>query len=380
MSVTLQSDLLKPTTPVVGVGLDRIAMDPMIDAALRAGAWVIFNLSGGKDCGAVSAMTNVYLDSIGHPRDRRLAIHADLGRAEWQSTPAQVQAQANALGLRLVVVSANSGDLVSRFENRWERGLNDYADLKLYNLRGPWSSPSLKFCQSEKKIQVMGPHLARELRGQIIINVVGIRREESHGRKNAEVAKLDTRFAKPGNRAGTTMMLWHPGVDLKTAEVFAANERHGIPLAEGYARGSTRWSCAYCVMASENDLTVSASVEGNHWVYRHYVAMEASSTFSFQAGRWLGDVAPHLLSAGLAADLARAKGRASARRAIEAALPARHRFVKGWPLYVPTLDEAAAICAGRSRILAMHGREEHYHTAGMVRDRFAELVEQSRAA
>lgn len=380
MSTILQSDLFEHKAPFVGAGLDRIATDPMIETALRAGAWVIFNLSGGKDCGAVAAMTIAYLDSIGHPRDRRLAIHADLGRAEWQSTPAQVQAQADALGLKLVVVSAKSGDLVSRFENRWERGLDDYVQLKLYNLRGPWSSPSLKFCQSEKKIQVMGPHLARELRGQMIINVVGIRREESNGRKNAEVAKLDTRFAKPDNRAGTTMMLWHPGVELKTADVFAANLRHGVPLAEGYALGCSRWSCAFCVMASANDLAVAASVEGNLWVYLHYVSMEAASTFSFQAARWLGDVAPQLLSSGLTADLERAKAAAAERRAIEAQLPARHRFVKGWPLYVPTMDEAAAICAGRSSILRMHGRENVFSTAGQVRDRFAELVELSKAA
>ena len=361
------------------IALPPIATDPMIDAALRNGARVGFNLSGGKDCGAVSAMTNAYLDAIGHPRDLRFAIHADLGRAEWRSTPAQVQAQADALGLPLIVVRARSGDLVARFENRWQRGLQDYADLRLYNLRGPWSSASLKFCQSEKKIQVMGPHLAREFRGQTIINVVGIRREEGAGRKDTVVAKLDTRFAKPGNKAGTTMMLWHPGVDLKEAEVYTANERYGVPLAEGYGLGATRWSCALCTMASANDLSVSTSVAGNHWLYRHYVGMEATSTFSFQPRKWLGDVAPHLLSPGLISDLDRAKRYAAERRSIEAALPARHRFVQGWPLYVPTMDEAAAICAGRSAILYMHGREDAYFTPRKTRDRFAELVAESGA-
>ena len=160
-----------------GRSFGSIAIDPKIEKALSHGAWVIFNLSGGKDCGAVSSRTMRYLDSVGHPRDRRFAIHADLGRAEWEFTPAQVRKQAAALGLRLDVVRAKSGDLVDRFENRWRLGLNAYVDLRLYNLRGPWASPSLKFCQSEKKIQVMGPHLARELRGHTIINVVGIRRD-----------------------------------------------------------------------------------------------------------------------------------------------------------------------------------------------------------
>lgn len=364
-----QPDLFAPIK-----GLDEIATDPLVDQALRDGAWVEFSLSGGKDCGAVSALTMLYLDSIGHPREKRFALHADLGRAEWKSTPAQVQAQADALGVPLVVVRATD-DLVSRFENRWERGCNDYADLLLYNLRGPWSSPSLKFCQSEKKIQVMGPYLARTYKGETIIQVVGIRREESSGRKHTPVAKLDTRFAKVGNRAGTRMILWHPGVELRTAEVFAANDRHGIPLAEGYALGATRWSCAYCVMSSEGDLTISASVDGNHDLYRHYVGMEVQSTFSFQAGRWLADIAPQLLDASTIAAVNQAKLYSADRRRMEASMPARHRYIDGWPLHLPTHEEAREIAAVRAVLLERHQLRNYYATGVAVRDRFAELLE-----
>lgn len=349
-----------------------ISTDPLIDAAVKAGAIVVFNLSGGKDCGAAAALTNKHLDEVGHPAEKRMAIHADLGRAEWEFTPAQVEAQAHALGLRLVVVRAKSGDLVDRFENRWQLGLEAYRDLRLYNLRGPWSSPSLKFCQSEKKIQVMGPHLARTFAGQTIINVVGIRREESTARKSTEVAKLDTRFAKPGNKAGTTMMLWHPIVDVLVDEVFEINRQHSIPLAESYALGSSRHSCALCIMGSLNDLTVGAN--GHPWLYRHYVSMEAYSTFSFQQGRWLGDIAPHLLTAELVADIEVAKERAAMRRRLELGMPARHRFVKGWPLFVPTLDEAEQIVVVRRIILGHHELTDAYGTPQLVRDRFAELL------
>lgn len=351
--------------------IDQIATDPMLDEAIRNGAYVVFNLSGGKDCGAVSAMTQLYLDRMDHPRDRRMAIHADLGRAEWPHTPAQVEAQAHALGLRLVVVRAASGDLVDRFGNRWELGLEAYRDMRLYHLRGPWSSPSLKFCQSEKKIQVMGPHLARALKGETIINVVGIRREESDGRKNAPVAKVDRRFAEPGNRAGTRMFLWHPGVELLVDQVFDANRRHGIPLAESYARGSSRHSCALCIMGSLNDLGVGA--HGHPWLYRHYVAMEADSTFSFQAGRWLADIAPELLDGDILKSILVAKHHAIERKAIEAEMPAQHRYVKGWPLYVPTVPEAMKILDARRRILAQHQVDSAYDTVAAIRDRFAEL-------
>jgi 3'-phosphoadenosine 5'-phosphosulfate sulfotransferase (PAPS reductase)/FAD synthetase len=362
----IQIDFLKPERR-----LDQIATDSMIDEAIRKGAYVVFNLSGGKDCGAVSAMTQLYLDAQGHPRERRMAIHADLGRAEWPHTPAQVEAQAHALGLRLVVVRAASGDLVDRFENRWALGLADYQDMRLYHLRGPWSSPNLKFCQSEKKIQVMGPHLARALKGETIINVVGIRREESTGRKNTEVAKVDTRFAEPGNRFGTRMLLWHPGVELLVGEVFDANLRHSIPLAESYSRGATRHSCALCIMGSLNDLGVGA--RGHPWLYRHYVSMEASSTFSFQAGRWLADIAPDLLDGATLQAISLAKQRAIDRKEIEARMPAQHRYVKGWPLYVPTVPEAMTILDARRRILAEHEVTSPFDTVGAIRDRFAEL-------
>jgi 3'-phosphoadenosine 5'-phosphosulfate sulfotransferase (PAPS reductase)/FAD synthetase len=354
--------------------LDAIATDPMIDEAVRAGARVVMNLSGGKDCGAVSAMTMLYLDAIGHPRELRSAIHADLGRAEWKSTPAQVEAQAAALGLPLTVVRAQAGDLVDRFEDRWARGQAAYEDMLLYNLRGPWSSPSLKFCQSEKKIQVMGPHLARTFKGETIINVVGIRREESTGRKNTPVAKEDHRFAQPGNRAGTRMLLWHPGVELLVDEVFEANRRHGIPLAESYGWGSSRHSCAFCIMQSEGDTRAAAKAPGNHDLAHHYIGLEIGSSFSFQAGRWLGDTLEHLLTPQERCGLKIAKYKAKVRRECEALLPARHRYVDGWPLYLPTMDEADTIAVIRARLLKMFKLPNHYPTAQAIQDRFAELL------
>ena len=63
------------------------AIDPTIMAAIRSGAWFVFNLSGGKDSTASAHTAIALLNALGHPADRRLAIHADLGRAEWRSTP-----------------------------------------------------------------------------------------------------------------------------------------------------------------------------------------------------------------------------------------------------------------------------------------------------
>lgn len=371
---------LSPTLPCVVGAEPAPALDPTITAAIEAGAWFAFNLSGGKDSTAAAHAAIGLLDALGHPADRRLAVHADLGRAEWRSTPPTVAAIAARLELPLLVVRRTAGDMVSRWEQRFLAGKRRYQALETYNLIGPWSSASLRFCTSELKIQVIGPELARRYRGETIVSVIGLRREESPSRRATPISRPDDRFAKPGNAAGTTMIAWHPAVDWTQAQVFAAHHRHGLPLHEAYQHyGATRLSCAFCVLGSLHDLRASTHAMGNSDLYRHLVAIEANSTFSFQPQRWLADVAPMLLSASLHNDIARAKSHAQERRALEAAMPPDLRFVKGWPPRLQSRSEAALIAQCRSQILAHHGLANHYPDAGTVRDRFADLLSREAA-
>lgn len=363
----IQLDLLRPAF--------EVAIDDAIFAAIREGAWVIFNLSGGKDSTATSFAAIAKLDALGHPRDRRVAIHADLGRAEWKSTPETVERCAAALGLPLLVVRRSAGDMVQRWEVRFSNALERYAALATYNLIGPWSQANKRFCTSELKAQVIGPELARRYRGQTIIQVMGIRREESTGRKNAPISKLDHRFAQPENRHGTRMLIWHPGVTWSKDEVFECHRRHNLPLHEAYTvYGSGRLSCAYCVLASIRDLQAAARAAGNRDLFLHLVGMEANSTFSFQPGQWLADVAPSLMSPGLAADIAQAKRDSAERNRIEAGMPDGLRYVKGWPPRMPTQAEAMAIAEARRPILARHQLEDQFPCGKAVLDRFAELI------
>lgn len=351
------------------------AIDDRVIAAARRGAWFVFNLSGGKDSTASAHAGLALLDALGHPCDRRIAIHADLGRAEWRSTPAMVAAIADRLGLPLLVVSRSAGDMVTRWEQRFLLGKRRYEALETYNLIGPWSSASLRFCTSELKVQVIGRELTRRFRGQEIVSVLGLRREESANRRGTPVSKADERFARAGNAAGTRMLVWHPAVDWTEAQVYAMHDWHGLPLHEAYASyGATRLSCAFCVLASLHDLGASAGAPDNHDLYRHLVAIEATSTFSFQPQRWLADVAPRLLPISLRYDVGRAKLRAAERRSVEAAMPAGLRFVKGWPPRLPTQAEADAIAHARALILAHHGLSNRFAGGAVVMGRFAELL------
>jgi 3'-phosphoadenosine 5'-phosphosulfate sulfotransferase (PAPS reductase)/FAD synthetase len=355
-------------------GLPDIAITSEIVAAIRAGAWIVFNLSGGKDSSAALFAVNLQLDSLGHPRARRTAIHADLGRAEWDSTSATVARIAASAGVPLTVVRRAAGDLVDRWKQRFESGKRRYEALETYNLIGPWSSASLRFCQSEMKAAVIGPAIARMLRGQQIISVLGLRRDESHNRAATPIAKPDLRYAKAGNRHGTAITLWHPIAHWNSEDVFRAHGALGITLHEAYSRwGATRLSCRYCIFASLHDLSASAAAPANTEVYRELVGIEERSTFPFQPTRWLADIAPHLLSGGLRADVERAKADQLERRHLEASMPAGLRYVKGWPLRMPTLAEAEDIAAARRPILARHRLENRYPTGSAVQARFAEL-------
>lgn len=353
-----------------------LAIDGAVSAALAAGAPVAYSLSGGKDSGSISHAASIYLDQIGHPRDRRVAITADLGRIEWKSTPATVEATAARLGVRLIVTQNRSYDMLSKWERRFELGCERYSALLTYHFTAPWSSANNRFCTAEMKTQVILPELLRQWPDQQIVSIVGLRRQESPKRRFTPVSKREgERYRRA---AGGNILTWHPGVDLLEDQVYAYIAQHDLPMPESYGLGTTRHGCSFCVLASANDIGVAARAPGNRGVLFHLVGMEATSSFSFQPGRWLGDVAPELLPVSLAADLARGKARAAERLQLEASLPSNLRYVKGWPQRIPTLDEAAQILNVRMQILAAHRLETPYTSPLLVRDRIAELHDAER--
>jgi 3'-phosphoadenosine 5'-phosphosulfate sulfotransferase (PAPS reductase)/FAD synthetase len=351
--------------------LSPTAIDPAVIQAITAGAVVAFSISGGKDSTAALQGATELLDQLGHPPERRIAIHADLGRAEWRSTPSTVEAVARRFNLKLIVVRHGKHDMVSRWEARFEEGKRRYINLEVFNLIGPWSSASLRFCTSELKQQVIARQLQKMFPGQQVISVVGIRREESTNRAQAPIYKPEPRWAR---NDGFSMLTWHPALDWKADEVFYRHHAFGLPLHEAYtAYGVSRLSCAFCVLASRGDLAASARAPGNLSLLHHLVDLEARSTFSFQPNRWLADAAPDLLPASILADLARRRPLADMRRALEASLPAGLRYAKGWPPRLPTAPEARAIASTRRQILAHHGEVDPFPTADAVIARFAEL-------
>lgn len=358
-------------------GFSALALNDQVRAAISAGAPVAYSLSGGKDSVSISYATDRLLDQLGHPRERRYAIHADLGRIEWQSTPATVEAAAARIGVPLIVVRNRSFDMISKWERRFELGCARYAALETYHLTAPWSSAKNRFCTAEMKQQVILPEILRRAPGERVLSVVGIRREESLKRRFTPVAKIEADRWTRAN--GANVLTWHPGVNIREDEVYTYIAREGLPLHESYGLGSTRMGCSFCVLASANDIAVAARAPGNRGALFHLVQMEATSSFSFHPANWLGDVSPELLPETLLADLRCGQALAAERRQLEDTLPANLRYVKGWPQRVPTIEEAATIAQVRARILAMHRLDTPYATAALVRERIAELHHHRRA-
>lgn len=341
-----------------------VALIPLVEDALSRQSPVAIGVSGGKDSQAAAIATLAHLDAIGHTGPRVL-IHADLGMVEWDDSLPVCEEMARHFGVDLVIVRRKAGGLMERWETRWLSSRNRYAALETVTLVPCWSTPKMRFCTSELKVQVITPELKRRYRGQTVINVTGVRRAESASRSKATVAD-----AKPG------MIDWRPIVDWTEAEVFAAIDASGLTPHPAYREfGMSRVSCRFCIMSNGCDLAAAARQPESLTLYRRMVRLEADSTFAFQGARWLGDVDPDLLGADLAARLADAKRRAAARVGIESRIPRGMLFVKGWPTHLPSGEEAEILARVRRDVADLFGWEPAFADAASVRERYENLMD-----
>jgi len=349
-----------------------IATTPEIDALLAAHAPVALGVSGGKDSVAMAFATTAYLDRIGHTGPRVL-IHSDLGRVEWQDSGPTCERLAAALGLELIVVRRGAGDMMDRWLSRWQGNVERYQALECVKLILPWSTPSMRFCTSELKTDVITRALVKRWPGQTILSASGIRRDESSARAKAPIAKEQAKLTSKAHQ--TTGLDWHPILDWSLEDVWAEAARQGFPPHEAYAvYGSSRVSCAFCIMGSQADLSSSAACEDNQDIYREMVQLEVTSTFAFQGSGWLGDVAPHLLTQELRERLVRAKAMAAIREELEAVIPSHLLYTKGWPHQMPTRDEAVMLAEVRQGVAAAVGIAVSYTDADAILERYRELM------
>lgn len=363
-------DLAPSRDALMRRALKPVAMTPEVGALLARDGVVVCGASGGKDSQAVALAVASHLDAIGH-KGPRILVHADLGRVEWKDSIRTCEEMAAHLGMELLVVRRNAGDMMDRWLGRWKANVERYRNLSCVKVILPWSTPQMRFCTSELKNSVIFAALKKRYPDQDIVSVTGIRREESAQRRKAAISKEETKL----KRKRCTGVSWNAIIEWELADVLASIAQAGLRLHEAYTKyKASRVSCAYCIMSAEADLRAAAGCEDNHAIYVEMVELEAASSFAFQGNRWLADAAPHLLSPELLERVAKAKAKAVRRQEIESRIPEHLLYSKGWPTRMPTRDEAVLLANVRAEVAQLLGIPVKYTTPDEVLARYAALM------
>jgi 3'-phosphoadenosine 5'-phosphosulfate sulfotransferase (PAPS reductase)/FAD synthetase len=200
---------------------------------------IIVNSSAGKDSQAA-------LDVVAHAADqarvlhRVVVLHADLGDVEWPGVPQLAAVQAAHYGLRLAI------------RRREQNGL-----LDLIRGRGRWPSSLARYCTSATKRQPARRFMTEHVRAlglhrpARILNVLGLRAEESHHR--AQQSPL-ARDAGASNLTRRHVDTWLPIHTLTTGQVWQRIRASAVPHHSAYDHGMRRLSCSICPLAARADI------------------------------------------------------------------------------------------------------------------------------
>lgn len=355
-----------------------VAVTPLVLQQILANASVACATSGGKDGTAAALAFNELLDWLGHAGPR-VVIFSDVGRLDWPDSPDSAQRLADMLRQRLVTVRMLDG-MIGEWLKRWRNNRARYTNLKCVKLIMPWSAPGrMRFCTTAK-ISPIAREMTRLFAGNVILGITGVRREESNDRRFAEVCthQPDLRRVK----LVTDGFDVNPVLHWREEQVYAYLKARGFRLPDSYAKfHSDRHSCRFCIMQNAAAILRAAANPLNHPVLLELVWIEIRSTYSFQQGRWLADIAHALglLDARAWQAVKEAKEKAAERERLEETIPTDLLYCEGWPQRAPTPPEARHYAAIRRRVGAMVNLEVKYTEWDTVTDRFVELLEEKEA-
>ncbi len=267
---------------------DEINLPEEIEAALHRGAALALSVSGGKDSDAMTWQLLYEYQRRGWTGEICL-IHADLGRAEWHSTPAYVQSLAQRTGLPLYIDRHHLHDLIDHIRARMDKLR---ADGRLATTP-PFPSLGNRYCTSDMKRAPIDRWIRNHFYTGEVVCAMGLRADESKDRAKKPIVELreDCCANKPYRRVWNWNPIHHWSVD----DVWASIDTHGDGQSHpAYALGNHRLSCAMCVLADVRDLT-NGAIE-NPDTYRELCQIEVESGWAFKQDWWLGALKPELLT------------------------------------------------------------------------------------
>ena len=226
---------------------------------IAAGALFAVSHSGGKD----SQAQMIFVRSI-VPPDQLVVIHAPLGRVEWPGTLAHIRAT---IGDTPLVLARAQTDL-----------------LALVRRRRAWPTPAIRQCTSDLKRGPIEREVRRYLKanprfGGRVVSCMGLRADESPRRAKRPVLTVSARNSK----AGRHWLEWLPIHDWSESRVFAEIAAAGERPHWIYAKGMSRCSCSFCIMATRADLRRAAQLRPR--LAAEYVALEEEIGHTFSPTR-----------------------------------------------------------------------------------------------
>ncbi|MDL5034393.1 phosphoadenosine phosphosulfate reductase family protein [Pelomonas sp. APW6] len=241
-----------------------LALPPQIEDLISRGALFAVNHSGGKDSQAMYLYLRQFV-----PADQIVHIHANLGVVEWAGAVEHIKA--TTAGEPLRVCSAR-------------RTL-----LEMIEERGMFPSPTRRQCTSDlkrgpiertiRKITRERQALGLEAWG-LVVNCMGMRAQESPKRAKLKPFQYSVRNSK----ANREWYDWLPIHDWTEKQVFEAIAQAGQQPHVVYSLGMRRFSCVFCILASEADLKTAARLAterpellNDPHLYRKYVHLERST-------------------------------------------------------------------------------------------------------
>jgi len=273
-----------------------------VEVDLTAYDLIVINTSGGKD--SVVMLDRVAKQAIAQGvLDRVVVVHCDLGRVEWGGTRELAERQAAHYGLELRVVSRGKGDLLDQIEHQ----------RKKFPAKGV-----AQFCTSDQKTAQVKKLITAELaairverglkaRASLrVLECLGMRAGESGTR--SKLSPFDAATRNPdyvkgakgargqawlGRSNGSRKVdVWLPIFDITSRAVWAHIDDNGLEYHRAYDLGMSRLSCAFCVLASIEDLRISG--RENRELLNEYVRVEKAIGHTFKNGWAIATLAAEL--------------------------------------------------------------------------------------
>lgn len=247
-----------------------------IEQNLAAFDFIVLNTSAGKDSQAMMDYVCRLAKDAG-VLHKVVAVHADLGRVEWQGTKELAAEHCAHYGIPLHVVRREKGDLLAQVR-----------------ARGMWPDSQNRYCTSDQKrdqvAKLLTALVSRMLTQQNpgrqirILNCMGFRAEESTARAKRQRLSVNTRVTN-GKRE---VVDWLPIHCWSVQTVWATIKASGVKWHHAYDKGMPRLSCCFCIFAPKDALVVAG--RENPELLAEYIAVEKEIGHTFRHGFSIAEV------------------------------------------------------------------------------------------